>query len=110
LYDRTAMVASKWARWLAPIALAAVAAGTYTVVHSSLADHHSVTAGQTTVVHSRRKPRGKLAKARIYVVRSGDSLSAIAAKTGVSIAALEALNPTISPDSLQTGQRLRLRR
>jgi LysM repeat protein len=103
------MVASKWARWLAPIALVAVAAGTYTVVHSSLADHHSVTS-PTTVVHSRRKPRDKLAKAKIYVVRSGDSLSAIAAKTGVSIAALEALNPTISPDSLQTGQRLRLRR
>jgi LysM repeat protein len=103
------MVASKWARWLAPIALAAVAAGTYVVVRSDL-DKHSTTATQSSaIVHSRRKAHPK-AKPKIYVVRSGDSLSAIAVKTGVSQAALEELNPTLSPNSLQTGQRLRLRR
>ena len=102
------MVASKWARWLAPIALVAVAAGTYVVVHSDLADH-SATATQSPVVHSRRKAHGK-PKPMFYVVRSGDSLSAIAVKTGVSQATLQALNPTLSPNRLQTGQRLRLRR
>ena len=104
------MAASKWARWLAPIALAAVAAGTYVVVRSDLDKQHPTTATQpSAIVHDRRKAHGK-AKPKIYVVRSGDSLSAIAVKTGVSQAALEELNPTLSPNSLQTGQRLRLRR
>jgi LysM repeat protein len=102
------MVASKWARWLAPIALVAVAAGTYVVVHSDLANHPAK-ATQSPAVHSRRRAHGK-AKPTFYVVRSGDSLSAIAVKTGVSQATLQALNPTLSPNSLQTGQRLRLRR
>ena len=47
-----------------------------------------------------------------YVVKPGDTLSTIAAKTGVSMTSLTALNPSLasSPNSLQTGQRLRLRR
>jgi LysM repeat protein len=104
------MAASKWARWLAPIALAAVAAGTYMVVRSDLDSQHSTTAAQSSaIVHNRRKAHQR-AKPKFYVVQSGDSLSAIAVKTGVSQAALQALNPTLSPNSLQTGQRLRLRR
>jgi LysM repeat protein len=104
------MVASKWARWLAPIALVAVAAGTYTVVHSELDKQHSTTASQSSVKAPNRHRAHRKAKPTFYVVRSGDSLSAIAVKTGVSQAALEELNPTLSPNSLQTGQRLRLRR
>jgi LysM repeat protein len=102
---------SKLARFLAPIALAAVAAGTYLIVHSTLEGHHKAAIVQSRrVEHGRRKARGRVAKPRFYVVQAGDSLSAIASKSGVSQAALEALNPTISPNSLQTGQRLRLRR
>jgi LysM repeat protein len=101
---------SKLARFLAPIALAAVAAGTYLIVHRTLEVHH-----RAPIVQSRRVQRGKHkahkpAKPKIYVVQAGDSLSEIAAKSGVSQATLEALNPSISPNSLQTGQRLRLRR
>jgi LysM repeat protein len=48
--------------------------------------------------------------ATFYTVRSGDTLGAIAAKTGVSIAKLRALNPRLNPNSMQVGQRLRLRR
>jgi len=103
------MVASKWARWLAPIALAAVAAGTYIVVHSDLADHSATATQSPPIRSSRRRPHSR-PKPKFYVVRSGDSLSAIAVKTGVSQATLQALNPTLSPNSLQTGQRLRLRR
>src|SRR2546427_101908 len=42
-----------------------------------------------------------------YVVRPGDVLSAIAVKTGVSVADLQRLNPTADPSALQPGQTLR---
>ncbi len=43
-----------------------------------------------------------------YVVEPGDSLTAIAAKTGVSIDDLIALNELVDPDVIHTGQTLRL--
>ena len=43
-----------------------------------------------------------------YVVQAGDTLSTIAARANVSVATLEQLNPTISPNALQVGQKLRL--
>jgi LysM repeat protein len=43
-----------------------------------------------------------------YVVQPGDTLSGIAAKTGVPLATLEQLNPGISPNALAVGQKLRL--
>lgn len=47
-------------------------------------------------------------KAR-YVVKEGDTLLGIAAKTGVSIERLQELNPEIDPQVLQAGQRIKLR-
>jgi LysM repeat protein len=99
------------ARFLAPIALAAVAVGTYVIVHAGLNPQHS-TAPQSTQVqtgttagHQRHH-----ATPKFYIVKSGDTLSQISVKTHVSILRLSALNPSISANSLQTGQRLRLRR
>lgn len=99
------------ARFLAPIALAAVAVGTYLIVHNGLGHHHSTTTPSTqvqtgtTVGHQRHRTTPKF-----YIVKSGDTLSQISVKTHVSILRISALNPGISPNSLQTGQRLRLRR
>ena len=99
------------ARFLAPIALVAVAVGTYLIVHTGLNPPHS-TATQSTQVqnstavgHKRHQTTPKF-----YIVKSGDTLSEISVKTHVSILRISALNPGISPNSLQTGQRLRLRR
>jgi LysM repeat protein len=104
------MVASKWARYLAPIALVAVATGTYLVIHSGLESKPSVPTTRVQGLnqgsargHRRRPPK-------YYRVRGGDSLSGIAVKTGIPLATLEALNPRVLPDALQNGQRLRLRR
>jgi LysM repeat protein len=49
---------------------------------------------------------------RFYIVKSGDTLSQISSKTGVSVERLTELNRSLAsaPNSLQTGQRLRLRR
>jgi LysM repeat protein len=44
------------------------------------------------------------------VVKSGDTLSGISIRTHVTIFRLTQLNPSLSPNSLQTGQRLKLRR
>ena len=43
-----------------------------------------------------------------WTVRPGDTLTKISAKTGVSIAQLEALNPNTDPVALESGQRLKL--
>jgi LysM repeat protein len=45
-----------------------------------------------------------------YVVRSGDTLDAIAARYGLTLQALEALNPGVLSNALHVGQRLTLKR
>jgi LysM repeat protein len=101
------MVARNRARYLAPIALAAAVAATYIIVHDSLSTKH--TAAQTTTVN-RPKAHGKFARRRFYAVQPGDNMTSIATKTGIPLTTLESLNPHVDPNSLQTGQRLRLRR
>jgi LysM repeat protein len=100
------MRARKPGRYLAPLALVAVIVATALVVRAGTGGTHRASARppaqlpSTTHVHSKK---------RFYVIRPGDSLSRISIKTGVSIGELEALNPSIDPNALQTGQRLRLR-
>jgi LysM repeat protein len=103
-----AMVAKR-ARYLAPLALAAVAVGMYLIVHAGLNPHHATatTSSQLRNAPGQSRPRRI---PRFYVVKTGDTLSAIAAKTHLSIYRITTLNPGLSPNSLQTGQRLRLRR
>ncbi len=102
------MVARSRARWLAPIALAAAIAGTYLVVHASLNSKHAI--DQSHTVRHLSTAQRKFARARFYTVQQGDSLTAIATKTGVPLTRLEDLNPGVDPNSLQTGQQLRIRR
>ncbi len=100
------MVGRSRARYLAPIALAAVIAGAYFIVHAGLTNKPA------THAHNKKtsRARGKYARVKFYVVQAGDSLTRIATRTGIAVTDLEALNPNIDPNSLQTGQRLRLRR
>jgi LysM repeat protein len=46
---------------------------------------------------------------RVYVVKAGDTLVKIADTTGVPIEELLSLNPSIDPQGLVTGQRVKLR-
>jgi LysM repeat protein len=102
------------ARYIAPLALAAAITATYVIVHHAVANKHSSTTTptvQTTnTVVSHSHSGATVSKARFYVVKPGDSLSGIAAKTGVSMATIEALNPSVNPNTIQPAQRLRLRR
>ncbi|HTU96899.1 MAG TPA: LysM domain-containing protein [Solirubrobacteraceae bacterium] len=105
---------AKIARFLAPIALAAVGVGVYLIVHSTL--KHQTTTITTT---SSKVATGHKSKARhhhrvpkFYIVKSGDTLGSISSRTHVSVPTLTSLNPSLesNPNSLQAGQRLRLRR
>jgi LysM repeat protein len=98
-------------RLLAPIAIIAVAVAVYLVVHGTVDNHHTVTQTQNAVTAPKHHHKPKhSSKAKYYVVKPGDTLGAIAARTGISLTVLEQLNPNISPNALQTGNRLRLRR
>jgi LysM repeat protein len=99
-------------RLMAPVALIAVTVGVYLIVHSTLNHRAPAAASSRAVVHTHRQPVTLHHVATFYSVRPGDTLSAIAARTGVPMSRLTSLNPSLagSPNSLQAGQRLRLRR
>src|ERR1700733_1178621 len=101
------------ARYLAPLAIAAVAAVSYVIVHKALMHKHAVSVlieQKTTSTTGTATTHDVSVKAKFYVVRPNDTLSEIAARTGVSISTLEKLNPTVNPAALHPSQRLRLRR
>jgi hypothetical protein len=104
------MVARNSARFLAPVALVVTIAGGYLIVHHNLAAKPRPPAAHGATIHSGRRHGGKFAKARFYTVRPNETLTSISDLTGVSLGTLEALNPSINPNALQTGQRIRLRR
>jgi LysM repeat protein len=103
------MVTRSRGRYLAPIAILVVIAATVVVIEGELGskNHRQPAAHVTDIRNLTRHSRG--ATATFYVVKSGDSLSSISVKTGVSVPTLESLNPNVNPAALQTGQRLRLR-
>jgi LysM repeat protein len=49
------------------------------------------------------------AAGEFYTVARGDTFGSISAKTGVPIAQIEQLNPGVSTNSLQVGQKLRVK-
>jgi LysM repeat protein len=92
---------------VAPLALLAVIVATALVVRAGVGGNHRAAA--TPAVHVPATHHARSHK-RFYRIRPGDSLSSISLKTGVSMTQLEALNPSIDPNALQTGSKLRLRR
>jgi len=110
-------------RLLAPAALAVFAIVFLIVVIASLGgDGESSSSERPTAsttrersssqARQRRRARARqrnLSEARFYTVRAGDTLALIAEKTGVSLAELRTLNPSLDPQGLVTGQRIRLR-
>ena len=103
-------------RWLAPVALITCAVAVYAVVDNTLLKNDSASSSsdstqQTTSTKSTSKKGAKARKRRrAYVVKAGDTLSAISIKTGVSMTTIQRLNPKIQADTLHAGQRVRLSR
>ena len=107
-------------RLLAPAALAVFAIAFLIVVIASLGGDGETSTPERPAAASerernstqRREPRTitrDSGNPRFYTVRAGDSLALIAEKTGVSLAELRTLNPSLDPQGLVTGQRVRLR-
>lgn len=107
------------ARLLAMLALVVAFAIVVFVIAQSLGDSDSGTAdrkrgapeaGQVDVVGrgGHVRPAGE-GRAAVYVVKPGDTLTTIAEKTGLSVEELQELNPSIDPQALISGQRIKLR-
>lgn len=48
-------------------------------------------------------------KKKVYVIKEGDTLTAIAASTGIPVERIQALNPDLDSQALISGQSLKLR-
>jgi LysM repeat protein len=95
------------ARLVAVLALAATVVVLVVAVPTALnggsdSSKHDKQSGQ----HTSKRHR---TKAATYVVESGDTLTAIAHRTGVPVAQILALNPEVDPQILIAGQTLKLR-
>jgi len=103
------MAGRRLARFLAPLALIAALVGVIAVVALSGPGGSSPSTSATPAARTTPVSKGRT-HARAYVVKPGDSLTAIAERTGVSIDVIETLNPDVDPQALHVGERLKLAR
>ena len=104
------------ARFLAPLALVAVAVALILVVSNSrdtesTAQPTGVTRtadGSATPATGKKQRKRHIRK--MYKVKPGDTPSGIAEKTGVPLEDILALNPTLDPQTLAPGTKIRLRK
>src|SRR3954451_19635550 len=100
------------ARWLAPLALIIVVGAILLVINRSDVGSHGaqastspgVTGSSTTATTQTTRHHGR----RSYIVRTGDTLSGIAEKTGVSLDVIEQLNPGLDAQTLHAGHKIKL--
>jgi LysM repeat protein len=101
-------------RYLAPLALLACAAAVLLTVRGTLQEDTVSTttrpAAEQGADEERPATRPRSTRRRTYTVRAGDTLSQVAEETGVSVEQLLELNEDLDPQSLNPGDRLRLRR
>ncbi len=110
------------ARFLAPLALIVVIVAFLAIVSgsgnggggSSTGGSSATTTGSQTSKTGSKSSTGTsktTAKKgpKIYIVKVGDTLGGIAAKTGVSLSQIQTLNPAVDPNSMVAGQRIKLR-
>ena len=96
-----------WRTYAAPAAALLAATVAVAILRGGLGGGHpSRPAPAKTAPHTAGKPhRGHT----LYVVRAGDTIERISARTGISQARLLKLNPKASPTALFIGEKLHLR-
>ena len=77
--------------------------------HHSRPGTRTVTQAGTTTAATVTTTRTRHTVSRFYTVAAGDSFGVISTKTGVPVATIVRLNPTVSSTSLHVGQRVRIR-
>jgi LysM repeat protein len=110
------MAARSPARFLAPLALVGFVLALLLIVSHSKSDSGSGSGGPRSgqgqsasspaASSTPRKSKGP----RFYTIKAGDTPSAIAEKTGVTLSAIEQLNPDLDPQTLTVGTRIKLRK
>jgi spore germination protein YaaH len=109
---RLGVVTAPWRNWrpyAVPVAFLLAVTLVVALVRNGI--HHSGNAPakpRAAKTHGQRVVP-KRAAGSVYVVRAGDTLTAIAAKTGIPPARLAKLNPEISPTALFIGEKIHLR-
>ena len=96
------------ARIFAAVALVGAVVVVIAVISGSLGSSSSSTKHHGHA-HAAKKHARPKTKAASYEVQTGDTLTAIAHKTGVSVATIRTLNPEIDPQILIAGEKLKLR-
>jgi LysM repeat protein len=98
-------------RLAAVLALVAAFVVLLVIVVSSLGGNGGSGQGTVSSGNGTRnaKSQSNESKRKIYVVKPGDTLSAIANKVGSSIENLQRLNPRLDQFSLHSGDRVKLR-
>ena len=99
------------ARFLAPLALVAFVIALFMILggedkggdQPANTSEPAATATATPTQSSKRRRK-------VYVVKPGDTPSGIAEKTGVPLEDILALNPTLDPQTLAPGTKIRLRK
>lgn len=108
------------ARLLAPIAIVVFAIALLIVLTTAGGDDKSSNRSGPTRAEqrdlklkdrgrSRARTRTTTRSASVYVVKTGDTLGSIAERTGVAVEKLQELNPTLDPQALVSGQRIKLK-
>ena len=102
------------AHYGAPIAFLAAVTAAVLLVHSAFQHHSGTTTAQTTApkvtTSATTTSKGHVAqKRRFYTVQTGDTFGSIAARVGITVGQLQSLNPGVSSNALQVGQKLRIK-
>lgn len=106
------------ARYAAPVAFLLGVTIAVLLIRSGLdggASPQTTTSGPVTRTSTTRTStttkRGTTTGAarRFHIVQTGDTFGSIATKEGISVEELQALNPGVSSNSLQVGQKLRVK-
>jgi LysM repeat protein len=98
------------ARFLAPLALVACGIALYMVVtDSQTSSNGSGSPNRATDARPTATATPERKGPRRYRVKVGDTPSSIAEKTGVPLEDILRLNPDLDPQTIQVGQRIRLR-
>jgi LysM repeat protein len=96
------------ARILAALALVAAVAAVVVIV-SSASKESSSGKGHKSAGTTKQEPKKQRTKAATYTVKPGDTLIAIAHKTGIPVSEIQALNPEVDPQILIAGETLKLK-
>jgi len=96
------------ARILAALALVAALLAVVLIV-SSASKESSSDKGHKSATTTKQEPKKQRTKAATYTVKPGDTLIAIAHKTGIPVSEIQALNPEVDPQILENGEVLKLK-